>query len=99
LVIDVRKVTDMADYFVICSGDSDTHTRALSDYIIEELKKIKEKYLHCEGYESGHWILVDYGNVIIHLFDDETRHYYELERLWGDAEVVLGEFLAATSKT
>ncbi len=88
----------MADYFVICSGDSDTHTRALSDYIIMELKKIKEKYLHYEGYENGHWILVDYGNVVVHVFEDETRHYYELERLWGDAEIVSGEFPVAATK-
>ena len=91
VVLDLRKITDIADYFVICSGDSDTHVRAISEHIIQELKKLKEKYWHYEGNKHAQWILIDYGNVVIHVFDAPTRHYYDLERLWGDAEVVFGE--------
>ena len=90
-MLDVRSLTDIADYFVICSSDSNTHTRAISEYIIEDLKKVKEKYWNREGYDNGEWILLDYGNVIIHIFEESYREYYDLERLWGDAEVIFGE--------
>ena len=91
IVLDLRSVTDIADYFVICSGDSDTHTRAISDHIVEELKKQNEKCWHREGYHYGEWILLDYGNVVIHVFEDISREFYDLERLWGDAEIIVGE--------
>jgi ribosome-associated protein len=88
IVLDLRALTDIADYFVICSGDSDTHTRAISDHIIEELKQQKEKYWHREGYDNGEWILLDYGTVVIHVFENSSREFYDLERLWGDADVI-----------
>ena len=86
----MRKLTDFADYFVICSGDSDTHTRAIADNVIEGLNEENEKYLHLEGSVAGQWILIDYANVVVHIFVDETRRYYDLERLWGDADILLG---------
>ena len=91
IVLDLRNLTNITDYFVICSGDSDTQTSAIADHIIKELKELKEKYYHYEGYESGSWVLIDYTNVVAHVFEEKTRQYYELERLWGDAEIVYGE--------
>ncbi|MCX7919093.1 MAG: ribosome silencing factor [bacterium] len=91
-VLDLRQLTDFTDFFVLCSGDSDTHVRALAEYIAETLKKdYQVKYLHREGYEYGHWVILDYGSVVVHILEPETREYYELERLWGDAPVVYGK--------
>ena len=98
VVLDLRKLTNIADYFVICSGDSDTQTRAIADHIINVLKEAKEKYYHYEGYEMGSWVLIDYTNVVVHIFEDKTRQYYELERLWGDAEIIYGELPTPTRK-
>jgi len=91
-VLDLRKLTDFTEFFVLCSGDSDSHVRAISEYVSDMLKSdYKIKYLHREGYEYGHWIILDYGSVVVHILDPESREYYELERLWGDAPVVFGE--------
>lgn len=77
---------------MICSGDSDTQVRAIADYIVSKLETDhKISCWHIEGYENGRWVLLDYGDVIIHIFDEESRRYYELERLWGDAPIVLGK--------
>ena len=91
-VLDLLQLTDFTEYFVLCSGDSDTHVRALAEYISDTLKKdYKTKYFHREGYEYGHWIILDYGSVVVHILESEAREYYELERLWGDAPVVYGK--------
>ena len=78
----------MADYFVIVHGTSDRLVQTLADAIIEALHHKKEKPLHVEGLREGAWVLVDYGSVMIHVFHHETRKFYNLERLWGDAKVV-----------
>jgi len=85
LILDLRGLTVIADYFVICSGESTTQARAIAEHIKEILKKERVLATRFEGMDYARWILMDYGDVIIHVFEEETRHYYELERLWLDA--------------
>ena len=87
IALELKGLTSACDYFVIATGTSDVQVKAIADAIVEGLKKIGEKPWHVEGYESRHWILLDYVDVVVHVFDEETRDYYQLERLWGDAPV------------
>ena len=95
--ISMRKVGDitvLADYFVICSGNSSTQVRALSDMIEEEFDKIDIKLLSREGKDGYSWILMDYGDLIIHIFDRPTREFYSLDKMWEDAEEInISEFI------
>ena len=75
------------DYFVICSAPTATQVRAIADNIEEELEKIEIHFSHKEGYHEGEWILMDYGDVVVHIFKQENRDFYALEKLWGDAEI------------
>ena len=84
-MLDLRKVTDFCDFFVICSGVVDVHVRAIFKFIEEELIKVGWKPKHIEGTENLRWVLMDYVDVIIHVFQSDVRGYYSLERLWGDA--------------
>ncbi len=84
-VLDVKNLTVIADYFVICSGGSTLQVRAIADNIVEKMAEAGQEPLHTEGYSVGRWILLDYGDVIIHVFVDEDREYYDIERLWRDA--------------
>ncbi len=84
-VLDVRKLSSFADYFVICSGTSDRQVQAIGDRMQEVLKKAHVHPLGVEGYPTGHWILVDCGSVIGHIFYEESRAFYGLDKLWGDA--------------
>jgi ribosome-associated protein len=82
-VLDVGKVCSFADYFVICSGTSSRHTRAISDAIQEELKKKLDLLpAHLEGYAKSEWILLDYFDFVVHIFSEKAREFYDLERLW-----------------
>lgn len=96
VVLDLRNVTSFFDYFVIASGASRRQLHAMSDEIDRVLiKELGDKRLGIEGYQHSHWILLDYGNVVIHLFDADTRRYYDLENLWAEAQRVdLTEALA-----
>lgn len=85
VVLDVRKVTDFTDYFVICTGAVDVHVRAIKNEIEEKLRLSGWKPLSVEGEDSGRWILMDYVDVIVHVFQPDARGYYALEKLWGDA--------------
>ena len=87
-ILDLSGLTVIADYFVICSGDSTTHVKAISRFIEEELAKKHQKLLSSEGVAYSHWILLDYGDVIVHIFEKETRAYYNLEKLWMDAKIM-----------
>ncbi|PKL51607.1 MAG: ribosome silencing factor [Nitrospira bacterium HGW-Nitrospira-1] len=87
-ILDVSGLTVIADYFVICSGESTTQVKAVANFIEEELKKKRRKPLGIEGVAHSHWILLDYGDVIIHVFERETRAYYNLEKLWMDAKII-----------
>lgn len=89
VVMDVKEIAGFTNYFVIASGNSDTHLKTLADYIEDELSQYKVKVWHKEGYENLKWILMDYINVVVHLFDIETRKLYDLETLWADAEKIL----------
>jgi ribosome-associated protein len=85
-VLEVSKICSFADYFLICSGTSTRHTRAISDAIHEGLKK-KTKLLptHLEGYNQSEWILMDYFDFVVHIFSERAREFYDLERLWKSA--------------
>ena len=84
-VLEVSSITSIADYFLIASGNSANQVRSLSDYVEEKLAKEGICPLRHEGYNSGDWITLDYGDVLIHIFRRETRDFYDLERLWVDA--------------
>ncbi len=86
--LDISNMTTIATYFVICSGTSTTHIKALADNIEEQIEKKGVRSLRKEGYNNARWILLDYGDVVVHVFHDEDREYYNLERLWKDAIVV-----------
>lgn len=88
-VLDLRKISSVTDYFVICTGSSATQTKAIADNIEEKLEKdYNLRLLRREGFQSGAWILLDYGSVVVHIFKPEERDFYNLERLWGDAKVL-----------
>lgn len=88
VILDVKKLTDITDYFVIISGESDLHVKALCDYLEEKLEQEQVKVWHREGYSNLNWVLLDYVDVVVHIFRDQTRKYYELEKLWGDAHII-----------
>jgi ribosome-associated protein len=84
-ILDLSGVSLIADYFIICSVNSRTQTKAIADHLEEELKKAGILLSRREGYTEGRWILEDFGGVIVHIFLEEEREFYNLERLWGDA--------------
>jgi ribosome-associated protein len=88
LVLDLRDITSFADTFVICSGANPRQIQAISDEIEMRLKKLGERAHSIEGYENAEWVLMDYGDYLIHIFSEKARVYYDLERLWRDAKVV-----------
>jgi len=83
VVMDLRGKTLIADFFVLCTGTSKIHCRAIADGLLETMKKNGLKGVRCEGYEQGTWILLDYADVVVHIFSQEERHYYNLEDLWA----------------
>ena len=89
VVMDVSKIAGFTNYFVIATGNSNTHVKGMADYIEDELSHYKVKVWHKEGYINLKWILMDYVDVVVHLFDAETREYYDLETLWADAEKII----------
>ena len=87
-VIEVGDITSMTEYFVIAAGGSSTQVRALADHVEEDLKAQGILPAHTEGYHSSTWLLADYGSVVLHIFQGETRRFYDLERLWKDGKPV-----------
>lgn len=85
VIIDLRGLTPIADFFVICSADSDTQVKAIAEEVDVNLKEMGIKTWHKEGFKSLNWVLLDYVDVVVHVFKKDTREYYNLERLWGDA--------------
>ncbi len=85
VVIDLRGISDAADYFVLCSGTSDPHVRSLADDLVEYLRGQGHRPWHVEGRQSLRWVLVDLVDIVVHIFRQEARDFYALERLWGDA--------------
>ena len=93
-VLHLQKVSDFTDYFVICSGTSERQVQAIADAVQEKLRETKVRPLHVEGYNRAQWVLIDYGDLVVHVFQDQTRGFYALERLWADAPDVTQEFRA-----
>ncbi len=88
-VMEVTELTSLADYFVICTGGSTTQINALCDCVEEKLEvEGGEKPLRREGHRGGIWVLLDYGCVVVHVFNDEAREFYDLERLWNDGKSI-----------
>lgn len=86
--------TTLADYFVICTGTSNTQVKALSDAVEDAMTKAGEEPHHVEGHRGGQWTLLDYSAIVVHVFTEEAREFYALERLWSDATLVdLDEYL------
>lgn len=85
IILELKGITTIADYFVISSGENTTQVRAIADNVRKELKENGLHSLSVEGLDHAHWILLDYGDIIVHIFLEETRAYYELEKLWLDA--------------
>lgn len=88
VVLDLRGISSATDFFVVASGNSDIHVRAIADYVIDELKKEGVRPGHVEGKESGRWVLIDYIDFVVHVFHPTARSFYQLETLWGDAETI-----------
>lgn len=93
-VLHLQKVSDFTDYFLICSGTSERQVQAIADAVQERLRNNRVRPLHVEGYNRAQWVLLDYGDLVVHVFQEEQRRYYALERLWGDAPNVTAEFRA-----
>ena len=87
-IIFVDKLTSLTDIFIVCSSDSAPQSRAITNHIKDELLKIKLKPWHVEGYQHLKWVLIDYINIVIHIFDKETRDYYNFERWWADGKTI-----------
>ena len=89
VALDIRKIASFAEYFLICSGTSTRQVQAIADEVLEKMREERgARPLHTEGYETATWILLDYGDMIVHVFTEESRQFYQLERLWRDAERV-----------
>jgi ribosome-associated protein len=91
VVLDVRELTSIADTFIICSGRSNRQVSAIAEHIERFLKEHKIRALSVDGRKEGHWVLMDYGDIIIHVFYEETRSFYDLEGLWVDAARITTE--------
>ncbi len=87
-VLDISHVTVLADYFLIASGSNRNQVQAMADQVEEELRKIGCTPRQIEGYQTANWVLLDYGDIIIHIFDEENRLFYDLERIWRDGTAV-----------
>jgi ribosome-associated protein len=87
-ILDLRDIVSFADYFIICSADSDTQVKAIADEIDKSLRDEGLKCWHKEGYRALSWVLLDYVDVVVHIFKKEIREFYNLERLWGDAPII-----------
>ncbi|MBV9301975.1 MAG: ribosome silencing factor [Acidobacteriaceae bacterium] len=89
IVFDLREITSFTDYFIICSVSNPRQAHAVSDEVSKQLKQIGELPISAEGYVAAEWILMDYGDFIVHVFSETARAYYDLERLWRHAKKVL----------
>src|SRR4051794_9692322 len=88
VLLDLRGVTDMTDFFIVASGTSDTHVRSIGERLAEEMKKAGSPAYHVEGLAQGRWVLLDFVDFVVHVFHPTLRNFYQLERLWADAEYI-----------
>ncbi|TVQ70691.1 MAG: ribosome silencing factor [Balneolaceae bacterium] len=87
-VLDVRKLTTLTDYFIVCQGGSDTQIRALANNVTEKIKEQTGEHVwRKEGLDNKKWVVLDYVDVVVHIFNEETRNFYALEKMWNDAEI------------
>ena len=86
-ILYLHPLTSMTDFFVICTGDSNTQVKAIAEHVSHSLKKKKIRPLHIEGLSNQEWVLIDYVTVVVHVFQPQRREFYALERLWGDADM------------
>ena len=99
VALDVRELTSFADVFILATGGSDRHVRAIADAVEEVVEELGERPLGIEGYDEGRWLLLDLGDVIVHVFQSEVREHYDLERLWSEAprlDLINAEALSVT---
>ena len=87
IMIDVRKITTLTDFFVVCTSESEPQTRAIADHINQKMKEEGVKSWHIEGYEHLDWVLIDFVHIVVHIFSKEARKFYEFERLWADGKI------------
>lgn len=87
-VLDIHEISVMADYFIIASASNLSQVKAISDQLEQKLFENGLKLLHSEGYQTARWVLLDFGNIIIHIFYKDEREFYQLERVWGDAKEI-----------
>lgn len=92
-VLDLGKVTDFTDFFLLCTGANARQVQAIADAVEEHLRALGLRPLHVEGYRGGSWVLADYGDLVLHVFQPESRRFYGLDKLWADAPVVTERFL------
>ena len=88
LLLNMENISPVTDYFIIASGNNDNQVRAMVDNVDEEMHKIGKNPTHIEGYRSGDWVLMDYEDIIVHVFNKDNRLFYDLERIWRDGKVV-----------
>ena len=87
IIIDVREITTLTDFFVVCTSESEPQSRAITDHINQKMKEDGVRSWHIEGYEHLDWVLIDFVNIVVHIFSKDTREYYEFERLWADGMI------------
>lgn len=97
-ILKIDTVTTLADYFIICTGTSNTHVRTLKEEVEHKLELAGLRPHHVEGHGSGTWVLMDYESVVIHIFTDEARKFYQLDRMWADATFIEPEIILANSE-
>ena len=93
-ILQLSEISSLADYFLVCSGNSERQVQAIADAILKTMRAENLKPHHVEGYQPGRWVLLDFGDLVVHVFDESTRAYYALEKLWADAPDVTSEFLS-----
>ena len=99
MVIDISHISTLADYFIIASGSNRSQVQAMADAVDEALDKTGVHARSTEGYQNANWILLDYGDIVVHLFDEENRLFYDLERIWRDGRVISPEALEDGSES
>jgi ribosome-associated protein len=90
-ILDLRTLTTITDYFIICTGDSDTQVKAIADEVDKQMRSEGVRSWHTEGYRTLNWVLIDFVDIVVHVFKKESREYYNLEKLWGDAPFTIVE--------
>ena len=92
-VLELAKISSLADYFVVCAGSNERQVQAIADGVLERLRDNQIRPHHVEGHGTGRWILLDYGDFVVHVFEESTRAFYALEKLWADAPDVTSDFV------